>query len=386
MITFPNSLETFLKDYWQQKPLMIRNAFSQFHSPISAEELAGLSLEEEVESRIVVQHSETNYELKKGPFTEQDYGELPEENWTLLIQGVDRLIPEVHALLDEFDFIPRWRIDDIMISYAAKGGNVGPHFDHYDVFLLQAQGQRQWFLTSQDCNEENYIQGVDLRLMKTFKVEQDYVCQPGDLLYLPPKLGHHGVSLTDDCLTYSIGYRTYKGLELWDSFGDFLAEKNSFTDLYQDPDWKNTRPGEISDGACTQAQQLLQSVLNDEKQLKQWFGRFATQLDTNASEQLPDPLATDDLPSLETFMDAVRSSESLERDPVCRFAYFENPSDVLLYINGSEWQSLGADAELIKLICNQSVFDMSELEPLLNADGNQRLLFDLWSLQFIVIN
>ena len=168
MIQFEDiDLQTFFQDYWQKKPLVIRNALPNFETPVSAEELAGLSLEEEVESRIVIQKSDTDYELKRGPFTEEDYQNLPEQNWTLLIQGMDRLIPEVTDVLNDFDFLPRWRIDDIMISYATTGGNVGPHFDHYDVFLLQAAGKRRWTLTSQDCTEDNYITGVDLSLMKT---------------------------------------------------------------------------------------------------------------------------------------------------------------------------------------------------------------------------
>ena len=131
MIHF-NSIDqaTFLREYWQKKPLLIKQALPNFISPLTPEELAGLTLEDEVESRMVIQHAEQNYELRNGPFTEEDYTKLPDTNWTILVQGVDKLIPEVHTLLEAFDFIPRWRIDDIMISYAVSGGNVGPHYDH----------------------------------------------------------------------------------------------------------------------------------------------------------------------------------------------------------------------------------------------------------------
>ena len=192
MIQFNDiDLKTFLNEFWQKKPVVLRGALPDFETPVSAEELAGLSLEDEVESRIVIQKSETDYELKKGPFTEETYHELTDENWTLLIQGMDRLVPEVTDVLNDFDFLPRWRIDDIMISYATKGGNVGPHFDHYDVFLLQAAGKRQWTLTSQDCSADNYIPGVDLRLMETFKVVEEYVFDNGDSIsggnfHVPP--------------------------------------------------------------------------------------------------------------------------------------------------------------------------------------------------------
>lgn len=371
----------FLNDYWQQKPLLIRNALPDFVPPISAEELAGLSLEEEVESRIVIQHSDTDYELKKGPFPESVYQELPEENWTLLVQGMDRLIPEINSLLNEFNFIPRWRIDDIMVSYAAVGGNVGPHYDHYDVFLLQAQGERRWQLSSQNCTAENHIEGVDLRLMKTFVVEDDMVCQPGDILYIPPKWGHHGIGLTDDCMTFSIGYRSYQGQELWDSLGDHLSEMSAFQASYQDPTWSdNLNPGEITDKAVTQAQALLLSALQDKSLLKTWFGRFATQLDAEASRQLPEPLTEDETPEFEAFCQALTECNGMEKDPVCRFAYARNENETLLYINGAIWDKQGAEDDFIAALCNQNELSPNDLQ----RSANHALLFDLWQLQFLV--
>lgn len=379
------TLDVFLKDYWQKKPLLIKNAFPNFVSPIAAEELAGLSLEEEVESRIVIQHSEEDYELKRGPFNEDTYAQLPEQNWTLLIQGMDRLIPEVGALLEDFDFIPQWRLDDIMISYATTGGNVGPHFDHYDVFLLQAAGKRNWQLSSQDCTESNYIEGVDLRLMKRFVVEDDYICEPGDLLYVPPKWGHHGIGLTDDCMTWSIGYRTYKGLELWDSFGDYLAENNAFQTLYQDPSWQDSEAGEITEGSWQQAKALLASALEDDDAIKRWFGRFATQLDQGASQQLPEPLTQEEQSDIETLVSALKDAEGMLRDPVCRFAYLQTEEGVSFYINSALWQDFGAQPDFLRLLANQRRITQEELTPYLNHEGNQKLLADLWQLQFFEI-
>ncbi|WP_024851036.1 JmjC domain-containing protein [Hydrogenovibrio kuenenii] len=386
MLNFGNiTLDVFLKDYWQKKPLLIKNAFPNFVSPISAEELAGLSLEDEVESRIVIQKGNQDYELKSGPFDENFYGTLPEQNWTLLVQGMDRLIPDVGTLLEQFDFIPQWRLDDIMISYATTGGNVGPHFDHYDVFLLQAAGKRNWKLTSQDCELSNYIEGVDLRLMERFVVEDDYICETGDLLYVPPKWGHHGVSLTDDCMTWSIGYRTYKGLELWDSFGDYLAENNAFQTLYQDPNWQDSASGEITEGSWQQAKSLLQSALQDEDTLKRWFGRFATQLDQGAAQQLPEPLSEDEQSDIETLIDVLREAEGIVRDPVCRFAYLNEDRNVTLYINSAIWQDFDATPEFLQLLANQRRILQEDLTPHLDHAGNQKLLADLWQLQFFEI-
>lgn len=386
MIQFQDiDLQTFLNEFWQKKPLVIRNALPDFESPVTAEELAGLSLEEEVESRIVIQNSETDYELKKGPFTEQVYHDLPEKNWTLLIQGMDRLIPEVTDILNDFDFLPRWRIDDIMISYATQGGNVGPHFDHYDVFLVQAAGKRRWTLTSQDCSEDNYIQGVDLRLMKTFKVEEDYVFEAGDILYIPPKWGHHGIALDDECMTYSVGYRTYRGQELWDSFGDHLSEMGAFKDLYLDPQWQsNLKPGEVTQSAVQQAQKLLAKVIEDKSLMQTWFGRFATQLDQVAAQQLPEPLTQEETPSFEDFTSALQIEHGLIKDPVCRFAYADIEDKTVLYINGAIWDAFGADKEFIQMLANQSFLTQDDISSASENLANFKLLFDLWKLQYLI--
>lgn len=385
MIHF-NSVDqaTFLREYWQKKPLLIRQALPNFISPLSPEELAGLSLEEDVESRLVIQNSATDYELKNGAFSEQDYQDLPEKNWTLLVQGVDRLIPEVHDILNEFDFIPRWRIDDIMISYATEGGNVGPHFDHYDVFLLQAAGQRKWMLTSQDCTEDNYLKDVSLRLMKSFPVEEEWVLETGDVLYLPPKWGHHGVALDDECMTYSIGYRSYKGQELWDSFGDYLSEHNQFNQLYQDPNWSDSKPAEIPNQAWLQAKQLLQQALNDEQAMQDWFGRFATQLDQQAHQALPEPLSTEETASLEDFTDALSSAKGFQKDPICRFAYqkLSNQTELTLYINGFEWPTNGVQDAIIIQLANQDCIDSETLQRWSKQPKVARCLYELWQRQF----
>lgn len=386
MIHFQDiDLQTFLSEYWQKKPLVIRNALADFESPVSPEELAGLSLEEEAESRIVIQKAHNDYQLLKGPFTEETYQNLPKTDWTLLVQGMDRLIPDVTDLLNDFDFLPRWRIDDIMVSYATKGGNVGPHFDHYDVFLVQAAGKRNWKLTAQDCREDNYIQGVDLRLMETFTVEEDYVFEKGDILYIPPKWGHHGVALDDECMTFSVGYRTYRGQELWDSFGDHLSEMGAFKSLYLDPTWQaGLNPGEITDAAADQAQTLLKSVLEDKRLMKTWFGRFATQLDPVAAQQLPEPLTEEEVPDIEDFMGALHTEVGLIKDPVCRFAYSEIDGQTLLYINGAIWETFGASDEFMAKIANQSFLTQNELLLCGDNEGNIKLLFDLWKLQYLI--
>ncbi len=387
MINFQEiTYKTFLSEYWQKKPLVIRKAIPNFVNPITPDELAGLSLEEDVESRIVIETPKQSpfWSLKRGPFEEGEFNQLPETNWTLLVQGVDRLVPEVCELLNHFDFIPQWRVDDVMISYATLKGSVGPHYDNYDVFLYQAKGRREWSLTTKDCNTENYIDNLELRIMNKFEVEEQFILEEGDMLYLPPHVGHYGISQSDDCMTYSFGYRSYQGQEVWDSLGDYLSEKEAFTQLYQDPDWselKNT--SEILPSAWENAKKLLLQLVNDERTLRSWFGCFATRLDQGAEQHLPMALEEDELLDLSDFLSELHEGLNLERHACCRFAYFLEESKYQFYINGCEWDVEGVAPELLKLIANNRILMNHEVESLLDNEANQLFLYDLWKLQWL---
>ena len=383
-------VKTFLSDYWQKKPLLIRQALPNFINLLSADELAGLAMEEEVESRMVFETPSESpfWRLKRGPFVEADFRSLPKTHWTLLVQGVDQLIPELASLFDHFDFIPQWRVDDLMISYAVKHGNVGPHFDNYDVFLYQAQGARKWSLTTKNCNESNSLQNVELRLMEHFDVEEEHTLLQGDMLYLPPHVGHHGVSLDDDCITYSFGYRSYQGQELWDSLGDFLSEKNKQKSLYQDPDWATlSATSAIPRQAWLNAKQLMQEMLEDEVSLQSWFGCFATRLDQHAEQHMPLPLEDDEWGDLSAFIHELLESTKLLREATCRFAYYDKDNHGAtvdqLFINGCEWDARGVSVDLIRYVANHRQIEVVAIKPFLDEESNQLFLYDLWKLQWI---
>lgn len=390
MVNFQEiTLKTFLQEYWQKKPLVIRNALPEFTNPLSPDELAGLALEEDIESRIVIEtpDEQTQWHLKRGPFSEADFSRLPQTNWTLLVQGVDRIIPEVNELLNHFDFIPQWRFDDVMISYAALNGSVGPHYDNYDVFLYQAQGRRKWYLTSKKCIPENYISTLELRIMNEFDIEQEFILEEGDMLYLPPHIGHYGIALSDQCMTYSFGYRSYQGQELWDSLGDFLSEKELFKSLYRDPDWSNLQhTSEISESAWKQAKNLLLQLLDNDHIMKSWFGCFATRLDQQAEQQLAMPLEEDELVKLPQFIAGLKGSD-LVRDASCRFAYLIETHDKEphYYINGCEWDIQGVSKELLQLVANNRFISYTDLIPFLKNEDNQLFLYELWKLQWVQI-
>ncbi|KTD22269.1 cupin [Legionella lansingensis] len=378
------TIEQFLTDYWQKKPLVIRQALPNFRNPLAPDELAGLALEEEIESRIVFETPKQSpyWHLKRGPFVPQDFKDLPKTYWTLLVQGVDRFLPKVNLMFDHFDFLPQWRVDDVMISYAVEHGSVGPHYDNYDVFLYQAIGTRKWSLTTKKCNAENHLPGIELRIMKDFQTEEEHILGEGDMLYLPPHVGHHGIAVSKDCMTYSFGYRSYGAQELLENFTDYLAQ-TTLSSLYKDPDWNDLRgTSELPKQAWKNAQTLMKKLLVNEEQIKSWFGCFVTRLDLQAEELLPQPLAKG--ASLDKFNRMLGNNQKLLRNPLCRFAYQEEAQGLVhLFINGEQWNVEGVSVELIKLIANSRLLHSDELRSFLEEEQNRFFLFKLWKLQWL---
>ena len=267
------SREEFLAEYWQKKPLLIRNAIANFEAPIDADELAGLALEEEVESRIVV---EKDWQLQHGPFTEETFASLPAEKWTLLVQAVDLWVPEVAEILAKFDFLPQWRIDDIMVSYAADGGSVGPHFDYYDVFLLQGAGKRRWQiggLSDADCP---IVPNTELKILQHFEPVDEWVLEPGDMLYLPPKIAHHGVAI-GECTTFSVGFRAPAVSEMLDDLATELLSGIALPHHLIDPPLTPAMANsQISPAHLASVRELLLETLDNEKLLGEWFAQYMT--------------------------------------------------------------------------------------------------------------
>jgi 50S ribosomal protein L16 3-hydroxylase len=234
-------IDDFLKNYWQKKPFLIRAAFPDYQPPISAEELAGLACEDFVESRIILENfANKKWHLENGPFAESRFPELPESHWTLLIQGLNKIFPELDDLLHQFNFIPSWRVDDLMASYAAPQGSVGPHVDQYDVFLLQASGRRKWMISEESVKENNFETDIPLKIIKNFKAESEWILEAGDMLYLPANVAHYGIAM-EDCMTFSIGFRAPSHAELLSAYvDDHITELNENL-RYQDPDLSNKK-------------------------------------------------------------------------------------------------------------------------------------------------
>lgn len=278
----------FLAEYWQKKPLLIKNAIPNFTGLLSPEELAGLACEDEVQSRIV---EEINgiWHASHGPFDDADFARLPEQpepahRWTLLVQSVNHFLPEASQLLQQFDFIPHARLDDLMVSYAPDGGGVGPHFDSYDVFLLQGQGKRLWRISEQ--TDLSLIEGAPLRILKNFDTAQEWLLEAGDMLYLPPHLAHWGIAVSDgvvDCMTYSIGFRAPKNQELATEFLGYMQDKLNqdainITGMYQDADLNlQEHPAEISQDMIAKVAAILKNIQWSEQDVGDFLGTYLSE-------------------------------------------------------------------------------------------------------------
>jgi 50S ribosomal protein L16 3-hydroxylase len=364
------SAREFLRDYWQKKPLLVRQAIPGFESPVSPDELAGLSLEEEVESRLVIEHGETPWELRRGPFSGDSYQNLPERDWTLLVQAVDQLVPEVAELIEHFRFLPNWRIDDVMVSFAAPGGGVGPHFDNYDVFLLQAHGQRRWRVGQMCDSESKMLKHADLRILADFQGTDEWVLEPGDMLYLPPRLAHFGTA-EDACMTYSLGFRAPSAAEVLTHFTDFLAQFLPDEERYSDADMLPIEdPHQIQSDALDRLRAMLTEHMGDERLLLTWFGQFMTE--PRYPERVQGPEIDE-----QAMLAALDDGAILVRNLSARLAWSEVDIGLLLFASGQSRLLPGHLKELLKMVCSADALHAENLAGWLSDEDGRNLVLQL---------
>jgi 50S ribosomal protein L16 3-hydroxylase len=264
----------FLGRYWQKRPLLVREALPGFRGLLSWTDLVSLSVRDDVESRLVLR-DRNRWTLTHGPFRRRDLATLPERNWTLLVQGVNLHVAKADALLRRFSFIPLARLDDLMVSYAAPGGGVGPHFDSYDVFLLQGEGRRRWRVGRQ--RDLALKPGLPVKILARFRPRHECVLDPGDMLYLPPDVAHDGVAV-DACSTYSIGFRAPTEQELATAFLDWLRDRVDVDGRYRDPDLGVQRnPARIGRALEAYAKDVLSRVTWNERAVERFLGAYLTE-------------------------------------------------------------------------------------------------------------
>ncbi|MEO7247250.1 MAG: cupin domain-containing protein [Novosphingobium sp.] len=339
----------FLRDVWQQKPMLIRQPWTAWHNPLEPNALAGLACEEDVESRLIV-GGLGNWSVEHGPVPEHRFAALGEKAWTLLVQAVNHHVPEVAALLEPFRFIPNWRIDDVMVSYAADGGGVGPHFDRYDVFLVQGLGQRRWRIGGRCDDATPLLPHDDLRLLADFEASEEWVLEPGDVLYIPPGFAHDGVAVGSDCMTYSIGFRAPSRGELIEGWTDAVLGELSDDDRYTDAGLHTQpNPGEISSEALAKLHAMVAERLLETEGFARWFGRYSSARKYPDVDWRPEKAIT-----AKALRRALDQGAVLERNPASRFAFVVQDSGaVLLFVDGECYESSGVAAGFAQAICAQ---------------------------------
>lgn len=349
-------IDLFLRDYWQKKPLLIRNPWTDWRNPLDPDELAGLACEKDVEARLVTQQGDL-WSVEHGPLAEDRFGTLGKTHWTLLVQAVDHHVPDVAALIDPFRFVPNWRIDDVMVSYAVDEGSVGPHFDQYDVFLIQGLGRRRWQIGGACDQDSSLLPQDDLRLLADFEAVEQWILEPGDILYVPPGVAHHGVAVGDDCMTYSVGFRAPSGGDLIGSWCDDLLERLSDDERYTDPNLTvQDNPGEISADAIAGLHAMITKQLLDQDAFARWFGEYNSAPKYAEADWQPEELM-DSLALRAVLADGA----VLCRNPASRFSFIREGDDaILLFVDGRSFACSGDDVVVAETLCAQ---DSMAFEP-----------------------
>lgn len=317
-------VQDFLTNYWQQKPMVIRKAYDE---PFWLEpgDLAGLACEEDIEARIIMQ-SDGQWPVECGPFEEQRFTSLPEKNWTLLVQAVDQWIPEVRDILNDFEFLPSWRLDDLMVSYAPVGGTVSQHYDFFDVFLIQGEGSRKWQIGQVCGSHSELLPDTSVRILKNFDVKMEVVLEPGDILYIPAKHAHLGVSV-EDSLTYSVGFRAPSIRDIVDGIATSALEGLLEDQRYQDSLESLQAPkGEIPKEAVAQLQKMITEALANESLVSSWLGEYVTERKYPDLELLGDENCQ--------WRESLNQGLGIEKNAASRFAYINAEATCTLYVDG----------------------------------------------------
>ena len=354
------SPQQFMKRHWQKKPLLVRGAVPGFGPLLSRRELFSLAARDDVESRLVARQ-QGRWRFRRGPFGPRSLPALSRSDWTLLVQGVDLHDQRAHDLMTQFWFLPQARLDDLMISYATDGGGVGPHFDSYDVFLLQAQGRRRWGIGRQ--KDLSLRPGVPLKILAHFDAQEEYVLEPGDLLYLPPRYAHEGVAL-GECQTCSIGFRAPgRGelvRELLQRLSDDAAEVAGDA-LYRDAAQPATdAPGQVPAALQDFARDALRAALADPQVLDRTLGEYLTEPKASVWFEGASDLSTPG---------SARVDVALDRRT--RMMYDGRH----VFINGESYRSAGRDRSLMRALADRRRLVSSDLA---RASAGARSLIENW--------
>ncbi len=345
--------QQFLEQYWQKRPLLIKGAFTDAEAMLSPNDLAGLACESDIESRLIMEQAD-QWSVRHGPFTDDDFADLPQSHWTLLVQDVDKHLPDIQSVFMPFTFIPNWRRDDVMISYATDGGSVGPHTDSYDVFLMQAQGTRRWQITDDALHAPKLMPNEDLQILADFSSQQEWVLGPGDILYLPPHFGHHGVAV-GECMTFSIGFRAPKQHDMLDAIMASMSEKSLGQQHYHDAELSiNDNEYEIDSQAINRfKQQLHEAIESADPIIIEAMGKLVTDtkptLEQNAFDFIDAPVTIDDINT------RFEQNQCLHRNPYYRLAWAVDEQEICFFMAGECYRFHANDRDVLMLLVDKSV-------------------------------
>jgi 50S ribosomal protein L16 3-hydroxylase len=365
------SEKDFLQSYWQKKPILLRKAFSNFDNPLSSEKLFELAQRPEVHSRLVLEREE-GLDLNFGPFGEEDFEALEKVSWTLLLNEMNTHDQALETLLKKFFFLPSWRIDDIMVSHSSKGGSVGAHVDSYDVFLIQAQGRKRWKIGTSPYEGETLENESGLKLIPPLSSYDEYILEPGDILYLPPNIAHHGESLDDGGMTFSVGMIAPALEDLNIVYlADLGLNERSKKNYLKDPDFSGrSSSSEITDSDIKNAIFQMEELLLDNSIFIKSFGKVITE---NRRERLEEEEDLCDGLSEEEFEEKLNQGPRFKAHPSLRMAYWKNPNHLHFFANGEEYELALEDESFIKNLEGRDFISLSGQRN----DNLECVLFDL---------
>ncbi len=320
--------QEFLREYWQKRPALFRNVIPGFQNFATVEAIYNIATRDTADSRLVLEKDgDYPWQVLHGPFERDDLEALPDNHWSLLVQNLELHITEAADFLSLFSFLPNWRVDDLMVSYATNQGSVGPHLDNYDVFLFQADGTRTWNINHRDYDESNFIEGLDLKIIDNFVSNESWELEPGDMLYLPPGIAHHGIA-HEKSITFSVGFRAPGRNEILAGLVDSLIE--SGTEIrYSDPErTPQKHPGEIESGDLQSIHKILNSAFSNSTLLIDWLGKSSTELPESYYAVQPATLLDRD-----GFIARFENDSFLKKHAI-KSVFYRLEDELLLFVNG----------------------------------------------------
>lgn len=367
----------FLNQYWQKKPLIIRQGMPEIIGQFTPKDIIDLAQEEEINARLIKQYDEDKWNFKASPLSHQDFTDMPEK-WSVLVQNMEQWSIELGELWNKFGFIPQWQRDDIMVSYAPKGGSVGKHYDEYDVFLVQGYGHRRWQLGKWCDSSTEFKPNQPIRIFDDMgELVIDEIMAPGDVLYVPARMAHYGVA-QDDCLTFSFGLRYPNLIDILDNINQAFRQAETDTELtdFNLPLRLTSAPQKTGLLASHDIQQIKQQLLDKLAHSAQFDQLLQQAIARTISSRRYEMLVVEDIADPNHVKAELQQAMALVQDNNCKLVYTENP--LTLYANGEWIDELNPiEAQILRKIADGEAVDWQTIQSLLAEVNDQQQTLEL---------